>query len=357
MMDYSDKIKQRVVDAHLTLIQTMDLMNQMRMKSFLVFKDSVFLGIITNGDLQRAIIAKTPFDTPIERIVDNSTKVYAKENEDLSIIKAWMLHNRAEIMPIISTEGLLSDVVFWEDIVKTHEIEQVVSKNLQLPVVIMAGGKGVRLKPLTNVIPKPMIPIGNKTIIEEIMDRFERVGCHKFYLSVNYKSELLRYYLSQLDHKYDIVYFEENRPLGTIGSVSLLKDKVTTPFFVSNCDILVNQDMGDVYEYHTNNENDITVITAVKSISIPYGVVETGENGLMTTIKEKPELTYMVNTGVYLLNPDCILEIPEEEFFNITQLMERIKERGGRVGCFPISEHAWKDMGEWGDYLKMINTL
>ena len=98
-------------------------------------------------------------------------------------------------------------------------------------------------------------------------------------------------------------------------------------------------------------------MTAVKSFRIPYGVIETGENGLMTALKEKPELTYMINTGVYIINPECIAEIPEGEFFHITQLMEKIKSRGGRVGCFPVSEHAWKDMGEWSEYLKLIGVL
>ena len=221
----------------------------------------------------------------------------------------------------------------------------------------MAGGKGTRLKPITNVIPKPLIPVGDKTILEEIMNQFEGIGCQKFYMSVNYKSDMMRFYLDQLEHHYDIDFFEETKPLGTIGSVSLLKGKINTPFFVSNCDIIIDQDYRDVYEYHQNNHNDLTIVTAVKSFRIPYGVIETGEDGLMTGLQEKPEQTYMINTGVYILNPELIDEIPEGEFFHITHLMEKIKVRGGRVGCFPVSEHSWKDMGEWPEYLKMINVL
>ncbi len=149
----------------------------------------------------------------------------------------------------------------------------------------------------------------------------------------------------------------EDKPLGTIGSVSLLKGKITTSFFVSNCDSINEQDYRDVYDYHVNNNNDLTIVTMVKSFKIPYGVIETGEDGLMTSLSEKPELTYQVNTGVYILNPSCIDEIPGGEFFHITHLMEKIKNRGGRVGCFPVSEHSWKDMGEWPEYLRMINVL
>jgi NDP-sugar pyrophosphorylase family protein len=221
----------------------------------------------------------------------------------------------------------------------------------------MAGGKGTRLKPITNVIPKPLVPIGDKTILETILDQFESIGCKKFYMSVNYKAELMKYYLSQLDHKYDIDFFQEEKPLGTIGSVSLLKGKITTPFFVSNCDSINEQDYRDVYDYHVSNHNDLTIVTMVKSFKIPYGVIETGEDGLMVSLSEKPELTYQVNTGVYILNPNCIEEIPEGEFYHITHLMEKIKKKGGRVGCFPVSEHSWKDMGEWPEYLKMIDVL
>ena len=168
---------------------------------------------------------------------------------------------------------------------------------------------------------------------------------------------MMKYYLSQLNHQYDIEFFMEDKPLGTIGSVSLLKGKIDTPFFVSNCDSINEQDYRDVYDYHLNYHNDMTIVTMVKSIKIPYGVIETGEDGLMISLKEKPEHTYMVNSGVYILNPDLINEIPEGEFFHITQLMEKVKARGGRVGCFPVSENAWHDMGEWPEYLKMINIL
>ena len=355
-MEYTKRIQEKIVDSGKTIIQTMKLMDDGFTKSLIVFDKGSFLGIITNGDLQRAIIAKVPFDTPIFRVVDNKTKRYASTSDDREKIKTWMLEKRAEFMPILNENGSLVDVIFWNDLFADDQIEDNRSK-IDLPVVIMAGGKGTRLKPITNVIPKPLVPVGDKTILEVIMDQFESIGCRKFYMSVNYKADMMKYYLSQLDHKYDIEFFMEDKPLGTIGSVSLLKGKITTSFFVSNCDSINEQDYRDVYDYHVNNHNDLTIVTMVKTFKIPYGVIETGEDGLMTALSEKPELTYQVNTGVYILNPSCIDEIPDGEFFHITHLMEKIKSRGGRVGCFPVSEHAWKDMGEWPEYLKMINVL
>ena len=355
-MEYSDRIQKKIISSDKTIIQTMKMMDEAYTKLFLVFDGDKFLGIITNGDLQRAIIANIPFGTPIGKIVDRKGKLFAQKGDNRESIKEWMLAKRAELMPVLDANENLVDVVFWDEILSdTPSVDN--RLKIDLPVVIMAGGKGTRLKPITNVIPKPLVPVGDKTILEVIMDQFEKIGCHKFYMSVNYKADMMKYYLSQLDHKYDIEFFMEDKPLGTIGSVSLLKGKITTPFFVSNCDSINEQDYRDVWDYHVNNHNDMTIVTMVKSFKIPYGVIETGADGLMTALKEKPEQTYQVNTGVYILNPDLIEEIPEGEFFHITHLMEKVQKRGGRVGCFPVSEHSWKDMGEWGEYLKMINVL
>ena len=355
-MKYSERIRKKIVTADKTIIQTMKMMDEACTKLFLVFDGEKFLGIITNGDLQRAIIAHVPFETAIGKIVNRKGKLFAHDGDDREKIKEWMMAKRAEMMPVLDANDELVDVIFWDEVLSERpSIDN--RPKINLPVVIMAGGKGTRLKPITNVIPKPLVPVGNKTILEVIMDQFEGIGCHKFYMSVNYKADMMKYYLSQLDHKYDIEFFMEDKPLGTIGSVSLLKGKITTPFFVSNCDSINEQDYREVWDYHVSNHNDMTIVTMVKSFKIPYGVIETGADGLMTALKEKPEQTYQVNTGVYILNPELIDEIPQGEFFHITHLMEKVQSRGGRVGCFPVSEHSWKDMGEWPEYLKMIKVL
>lgn len=336
------------------MLSALKQMDVQRVKILFVFKDEHFVSILTIGDIQRAIVKNISLDSPVSAIVDRNKK-YAYVGESMEIIREKMLHLRAECMPVLDDAGELVEVIFWKDLFESDEAY--IREKIHLPVVIMAGGKGTRLKPITNVIPKPLVPIGDKTILETILDQFEEIGCKKFYMSVNYKADIMKYYLSQLDHQYDIEFFQEDKPLGTIGSVSLLKGKITTPFFVSNCDSINEQDYRDVYDYHVNNHNDLTIVTMVKSFKIPYGVIETGEDGLMVSLSEKPEITYQVNTGVYILNPGCIDEIPTGEFFHITQLMEKIRAKGGRVGCFPVSEHAWKDMGEWPEYLKMIDVL
>ena len=353
-MNTINKIKERIISSSISLLEAMKKMDEIKVKTLFVFDNNHFEGIITLGDIQRAIINNVALKEPAGRIL-NKKKIYGYRSEGEDCIKEKMRKMRAEVMPILDEQGELVDVWLWQDLFKKSDLVE--REKINLPVVIMAGGKGTRLKPITNVIPKPLVPIGDKTILETIMDQFEGIGCTKFYMSVNYKADMMKYYLGQLDHKYNIEFFQEDKPLGTIGSVSLLKGKINTPFFVSNCDSINEQDYRDVYDYHVQNHNDLTIVTMVKSFRIPYGVIETGEDGLMVSLSEKPELTYQVNTGVYILNPTCIDEIPENEFFHITHLMEKIKARGGRVGCFPVSEHAWKDMGEWPEYLKMIDVL
>ena len=337
-----------------TLLSALQQMNQTQHKLLIVLKEGHYRGLISVGDVQRSIIKGLELTTPVEKVIREKLTV-ASVHDDREEVKRQMREKKIEFMPVVDDEGNIAEVIFWEDLFSGKLDDD--REKLDLPVVIMAGGKGTRLKPITNVIPKPLVPVGDKTILEVIMDQFEGIGCKKFYMSVNYKVDMMKFYLSQLDHKYDIEFFQEDKPLGTIGSVSLLKGKIDTPFFVSNCDSINDQDYRDVYEYHRSNHNDMTIVTMVKTFKIPYGVIETGEDGLMATLQEKPELNYQVNTGVYILNPDCIDEIPEGEFFHITHLMEKIKARGGRVGCFPVSDSSWHDMGEWPEYLKMIKVL
>ena len=348
-----EKIQDRAIQSSMTVLQALKIMDAAKVKMLFVFEEDRFLSILTIGDIQRSIIKQVNLNDSVSTILDKN-KDFASLQDTKDSIRDKMLAFRCECMPVVDDEGNLVDVFFWNDFFKQSEGEQ--REKIDLPVVIMAGGKGTRLKPITNVIPKPLVPVGDKTILEVIMDQFEGIGCKKFYMSVNYKADMMEYYLSQLEHKYDIEFFMEDKPLGTIGSVSLLKGKITTPFFVSNCDSINDQDYRDVYDYHVHNKNDLTIVTMVKTFRIPYGVIETGEDGLMQNLKEKPDLNYQVNTGVYILNPELIDEIPEGEFFHITHLMEKVKARGGRVGCFPVSENAWHDMGEWPEYLKMIGV-
>ncbi|MRS02301.1 mannose-1-phosphate guanylyltransferase [bacterium] len=317
-------------------------MDQLERKLLIILEGNKFSGLLSVGDIQRAIIKNLPLETMVKEVLRDDITV-AHKGDEPARIRTKMLEERIECMPVIDDTNNLFDVIFWEDVVG-GDIRG--KEKINIPVVIMAGGEGTRLKPLTNVLPKPLIPVVDKTIIEDIMDQFVLAGCHEFHISVNYKADMIKQYLKDLNNEeYQLHFFQEEKPLGTAGSLYLLANRMTSPFFVSNCDIIIKQDLAEVYRYHRENRNDITIVAALKHYKIPYGTIESGMDGILTKLSEKPELILKINSGVYLLNPDVLALIPEGKFFHITDLILKLKNKKGRIGIFPISEKSWLDYG------------
>lgn len=348
-----ERIQGISINAGFTMLMSIKRMDELDRKSLLVFDDNRFLGVLSIGDIQRAIIQNLPMDTVIQAILRTKITV-AKDSDSPDYIRKLMLEVRAECMPVLDENGNLVDVYFWEDQFPSSVKNSTALSGI--PVVIMAGGFGSRLKPLTNIIPKALVPIGEKPIIEMIVDGFNELGVADFFFSVNYKHEMIQYHFENLEDKnYTISYFKEEKPLGTAGSLFLLKGKIQTAFFVSNCDILIRQDYSEIYDYHVQNSNDITVVGSLKHTKIPYGIIETKEGGELISIQEKPEFTYLINSGMYVLNSSVLDQIPENKFLHITDLIEQIKKTGGKIGVFPVSEKSWFDIGEWQEYQKTID--
>lgn len=332
------------------LIHALRKMDEIRKKLLIVSSKLKPYSLLSIGDIQRAILDGLPLQTEISNILRKDI-IVCHVDDDLQMVKSTMMKLRTEFMPLVDDANEIIKVVFWESLFPAVQRDS--GSKLNLPIVVMAGGRGTRLRPITNIIPKPLVPIGDKPIIEIIVDRFVNMGASQFYFSVNYKADMIQYYFDQIKERpYQIEYFTEDKPLGTAGSIHLLKDKIKETFFVSNCDILIDEDYQEIYKYHKENINELTVVAAIKHYSIPYGTLEFEEGGVLRNLTEKPDINFFVNTGMYILEPHLIQEIPENEFFHITHLIEKIKERGGKVGVFPVSEGAWKDIGEWDEYLK-----
>ena len=347
-----EKIRQVCIDYHATVLAALKQMDVLHRKLLIVLNDGRYHSVLSIGDIQRAIIKGKSMESPIEDILRLETKV-ASVHQERSDIEQYVREHKNEYMPIIDDENYLVDVVFWDDLFKTEIHHR--TEDFNLPVIIMAGGRGTRLRPLTNVLPKPLIPIGEQTMIEDIMDRFVECGCRNFYVSVNYMADFIRHYFDNFSkHKYNIEFFQEDKPLGTAGSLHLLKGKITETFFISNCDSILDEDYGEILRYHRENRNEITVVSVLKSIYIPYGTLETGNNGLLESIQEKPELTFKVNTGMYILEPHLLNEIPKNEFYHITLLIEKLCHENRRVGVYPVNEGSWIDIGNWDEYLKQF---
>lgn len=334
------------------IIAALKQMDAMKVKLLLVLDGEKFCSLLSIGDIQRAIIANVPLESPLEQILRERVNV-ARVGDSRERIITRMKERRNDFMPIVDDDKNIVDVIFWTDI-STYK-ESRIKSPFTLPVVIMAGGQGSRLRPLTNVLPKPLIPIGEQTMMEDIMDRFVECGCHDFYISVNYKADFIRRYFDNLDKpQYHVDYFQEDKPLGTAGSLHLLKDRIGSTFFVSNCDIIIDEDYSEILDFHRQNKNEITVVAALKNYAIPYGTLETSEGGLLTGLTEKPNLTFKINTGMYILEPHLIKEIPSDRLYHITFLIEKLIYEGRKVGVFPISEGSWTDIGNWDEYMKYI---
>jgi len=324
----------------------MDALNR---KLLIVLNNVKFMGLLSVGDIQRAVIQNKPLETKVSEVLRKNIRI-ASPSDEFNTIRKMMFDYRMELCPVVDADNEIVEVYFWEDVFLDKKPQP--KENFNLPVVILAGGVGTRLKPLTNVLPKPLIPLGEKTILEEIFERFAVYGCNDFYVSVNYKADLIKYYIEQQNLPYIINYFSEEKPLGTAGSLFLLRGGIDTTFFVSNCDIIIEQDYSEILNYHLENQNEITVVAALKHYLIPYGTIETGDNGILKVLNEKPELTLKINSGMYILEPHLLDEIPDNQFFHITDLIEKIIIRKGKVGVFPVSEHSWKDIGDWELFFK-----
>ncbi len=338
-----------LINKNISLLSALKRMDEIERKLLILMEEGKFIGLISIGDIQRALINKSDLNDLAVNYM-RSDILYGHKHDDFNDIKKLMLNERMECMPIVDDDNNLIDIIEWKDVFIETTIRVT---DIDLSVVIMAGGMGSRLKPITNIIPKPLLPISNDTIIEVIMNRFQSAGCNRFYISVNYKSEIIKKYLNKLK-RYNMTFIEESRPLGTAGSLYLLREVLDKTFFLSNCDILLDLDYENLLNYHREKGNVITIVSVIKNYSIPYGTLETGKDGQLLDLKEKPDLLYQINSGMYVLEPEIFNYIEKDEFIHITDLVLRLKKAGKKIGVFPVSEGSWVDMGNWDDYLKLI---
>ena len=315
--------------------------------------DRTLSGVATDGDIRRWILSGRSLDGIITEVMNRSPIVLSEGYSD-DVARELIARHRIECIPVLDAAGRVVGALRWLDLFETKRRSQ---GHVELPVVIMAGGEGTRLAPFTKVLPKPLVPVGDKPIIEHIMERFAEIGSTEFHVSVNYKAALIKAYFADIDTPWRISYVEEPEPLGTAGSLALLRGSITSTFFVSNCDILIDADYADFYKFHREGGHRISLVASMKEVVVPYGVCEIAPGGSLTRILEKPEYNFLVSTGLYLLEPDVLEDIPVGRFLNITDLMNEYIARGETIGVYPVSERSWMDMGQWDEFQKMLDGM
>ena len=178
-----------------------------------------------------------------------------------------------------------------------------------------------------------------------------------FFISINHKAKIIKSYFEELSPSYSIEYIEETKQLGTIGALAFLTGKLSKPILVTNCDIIIDTDYNELLEFHLNNNYDISLVASVMQHKIPYGICEIENGGILSKFSEKPEYSFLASTGMYIINKSLLQLIPENTFYHITHLIEKVRGNGGKVGVFPISENSWFDTGEWQEYRKTLGRF
>lgn len=320
---------------------------------FVVDADRRLVGVVTDGDVRRWIIAGKELDRPVSEAMNSTPVVLMRGHTAEEARELFALHG-IDCIPVLDADRHVVSAVWWVDMLGAKPAQLT---PLGIPLVVMAGGQGSRLAPYTKVLPKPLLPIGEVPIAELIIDRFVRQGCTDVYLTVNYKANLIKAYFKDVPTDYEVQFVDEPEPLGTAGSLALLDGTITSTFFVTNCDVLIEADYADLLAFHRESGNRLTVVGSLKHFTIPYGVCEIESGGRLIGMSEKPSYDYIVSTGMYVMEPEVLGDIPEGRFFHVTDLIDDYMNRGVKVGVYPISEKSWLDMGQFEELSEMRARL
>lgn len=306
------------------------------------------VGVVTDGDVRRALLRGVDLSIPVEAVMNSKPRT-VREGCTRSRARSVMRRYSIRQIPVVNEAGEVVDLLMWEDPVtatpETHDES----------VVIMAGGLGTRLDPFTKILPKAMIPVGDKPIIEMIMERFSSQGFRRFIISVGYKAEIIQaYFGSGEERPYTVEYVMEDKPLGTAGALSMLPNRVTGPLIVTNCDVILEIDLGELLRFHKKRGVALTIVGSLKDFVVPYGVLRADHAGVK--IEEKPRFDFLVNTGMYVLDERVLGLCPAQKTMDMTDLVSAVRAAGLRVDSYRY-HGPWFDIGQWDAYEHTLRKL
>jgi dTDP-glucose pyrophosphorylase len=349
------RLKSLFISTCTTIKESMQKLNETAEKIlFIVDNEEKLLGTLSDGDIRRGLMHGINFTDPIEGVMRRDYIALPSGLLDLEQqARQLMIKNKIEQIPILDLDSKVVDVALWTDIFgeKDEKKKQSLYSN---QVVVMAGGRGTRLDPFTAILPKPLIPIGNKSVIEIIMEKFLRCGFHRFIYTLNYKREYIKLFLKERAFPYEISWVEEDDFLGTIGGLTLLQEQIEDTFFVANCDSVLELDFDNVLAWHKENGAAITIIGCHNEVKIPFGVL-TLSNGRLENILEKPVHDVIINTGVYILEPRVLTYLTPGVRTDMNELIQTVAAKE-RVCVYPIYK-GWFDIGQWDEYKKNVQII
>lgn len=340
--------KELCIDKPALVKDAMKQLDRTGKKILFIMEGNRLTATLTDGDVRRFLLQGGQLSDHVEAAANGCPRTSATRAEAEALLQESMY----TAIPVVDAAGTLLDIVLQND-----SLSKVEYPFLGLPVVIMAGGKGTRLEPYTKILPKPLIPVGDLPIIEHIMNQFMRYGCEDFHVIVNYKKQLMKAYFSESERQYQVRWYDEDKPLGTGGGLSLLKGHIHGTFFLTNCDILLQSDYDAMLRFHRESGNAVTMVAARKNLTIPYGVIEAGEGGIIEAMREKPELNFLTNTGMYIVEPEVLEDIQPDVPIGFPDIMEQQRQKGRKIAVYPVEDDAWMDMGQLEELEKMRKRL
>jgi dTDP-glucose pyrophosphorylase/CBS domain-containing protein len=349
----TQEYKKFLISKEKTLYQAMEHLNNIASRNiYVVDKNNQLQGSLSDGDIRRALLKGALLEELVDNHMNKSPRYVTYEDQKgTEFIKSIMLEQQIESVPVVDKNFVVINIIRWIELFSNQKMINYQPKsNL---VFILAGGTGSRLDPFTRILPKPLIPIDDQPIIEKIMDRFSYYGYDNFILSLFYKADMIRAYFSDKDiaRKYRMIdYVQEEFPLGTIGSIDLAREKLTNSFFISNADIIIEADLNSVVHFHHDIGAILTVVGCVKDSVIPYGVLRTDDGGFLASIQEKPSYKNVINTGVYIAEPDMLDYIQTNTKQDMTDVIKSMIRDGKKIGVYPVLEEQWFDIGHWLEY-------
>jgi len=301
------------------------------------------LGTLSDGDVRKALIKNKPIFTKIKDLYQKKPMFIFEHNFSSTYKKNLFSKNDYGLIPIVDKKYFIKNIICKDKLLKKKI-------KIDVPAVIMAGGKGTRLRPFTNVLPKPLIPINGKPVIDIIIENFKNFGVKEIYLSINYKSKILESYFKESKTK--IKYLKEKIALGTAGILNNLRNS-KKEFFVTNCDTILDINYNELYEFHKKNKHDFTIVVTSKKFKVPYGVCKLDNEGNFEKIDEKPKNDLLISVGLYLINSKIFKQISKNKYIDMNSLIDLSLNHNFKVGVFQVNNSSWKDVGKWEDFRKI----
>ena len=344
-------INKILVSENISVKKALSILEKSKIKNLLIIKkDKKVLGTITDGDIRRYFLKDSNLNSAIKKACNRKFKYFRKPYSLKEIRKIiFSNQNNIEILPILDKNDKVIKVYSKDNL----GLKLKKNSNLKnLKVLILAGGKGTRLQPATTILPKPLMPIGNKSIIETIINQFSNQGILNFYISLFYKKQFIKSYFQDLNLKLNINFFEEKKPLGTAGSLVYLKKVSGKNFFIINCDNLINIDYENLYNFHKEKKSDLTIVGCFKKYKISYGEIILESDSTFKKINEKPTLKLLINSGLYIVSRKIINLIKNNQYIDMDNLIKIAKNKNLKINVYPIEDNYWNDLGEWDEFNK-----